>query len=80
MAAITFDTHKFIQRLKAAGFTEPQAEAFTEAQKELFSATETLLATKADIYRLESEIRLLKWMTGTCIGGIIAILVRLFIK
>jgi hypothetical protein len=31
MATITFDTHKFIRTLKAAGVPEGQAEAFSEA-------------------------------------------------
>jgi hypothetical protein len=31
MATITFDTHKFIRRLRSAGFEEAQAEAVAEA-------------------------------------------------
>ncbi|MGQ0593332.1 MAG: hypothetical protein ACT4QB_11995 [Gammaproteobacteria bacterium] len=34
MATITFDTHKFVRRLQAAGFEEKQAEAISEAFKE----------------------------------------------
>jgi len=34
MASITFDTHKFIRRLKEAGVPESQAEAMAEALRD----------------------------------------------
>ncbi|OQY47268.1 MAG: DUF1640 domain-containing protein, partial [Desulfobacteraceae bacterium 4572_87] len=33
MTTITFDTHDYIKRLKAAGFDDTQAEALSDAQK-----------------------------------------------
>lgn len=39
MNAIPFDTLKFALRLKAAGFTETQAEVITEMQKEVVDNT-----------------------------------------
>lgn len=50
MATITFDTHKFIRTLKAAGVPESQAEAFKEAQGEAD------LATKRDIDDLRRDM------------------------
>jgi hypothetical protein len=34
MATVTFDTHKFIRRLEAAGFDTKQAEAVADAFRE----------------------------------------------
>ena len=49
MAAVTFDTHEFVKKLKSAGFSESQAEAIAEAQSDsLTQALVSQLATKAD--------------------------------
>lgn len=49
MTTITFDTHKFIRRLRSAGFEEAQAEAvaeaFQEAQAESLPVTRDYLQT-----------------------------------
>ena len=54
MTAITFDTHKFIRRLKEAGIPEAQAEAISEAFREAQGEAE--LATKGDIGDVRREI------------------------
>ncbi len=54
MATITFDTHKFIRTLKAAGIPENQAEAIAEAFKEAHLEAE--LATKTDLRELEYRL------------------------
>ena len=54
MAAIAFDTHAFVKRLTAAGMPESQAEILAEEQARLI---EDRLATKADVERLETNIR-----------------------
>ena len=82
MAAITFDTHEFVKKLKGAGFSESQAEAVAEAQRDsLAQALDSHLATKTDISRLElklieheGEFKLIKWMLGIlvlCIAYIV---------
>jgi len=79
MATITFDTLKFVRRLKEAGVAEKHAEAEAEALAEVFSeALDTQLATKADIARLEGELKLIKWMLGLVIGGISALILKAF--
>ena len=81
MSTITFDTHAFVKRLTASGLSEQQAEAIAEAQKEsLGQALDTTLATKSDIQRIEADVMLLKWMTGTALALNVAVLVRLFLK
>ena len=54
MTTVTFDTHKFVRTLKAAGVPENQAEAFSEAFKDAQSEAE--LATKADIVSVRRDI------------------------
>jgi len=81
MATITFDTLKISKRLREAGYTEQQAEAFAEVQKDTIAeAMDTTLATKDDIRRLEMEMMVMKWMLGVIIGGIVALLIKAFIK
>ena len=53
--AIQFDTHKFIKHLTAHGFSEEQAEALAEEQVNLLNDN---LATKEDIAKIESNLRL----------------------
>ncbi|MBF0180728.1 MAG: DUF1640 domain-containing protein [Magnetococcales bacterium] len=66
--AIAFDTLASMKRLKAAGFTEEQAETQTRIIAELVDDRPATkqdimdLATKEDIARLESDIKLIKWM------------------
>jgi hypothetical protein len=57
MASVTFDTLKFVEKLKAAGVPEAQAKAEAEALQGVFAeALDTQLATKADIVRLERRM------------------------
>jgi hypothetical protein len=54
MAAIFFDTHKFIQTLQEAGFDQKQAEAVSQAFKEATGEAE--VATKRDLEKLEAKM------------------------
>ena len=54
MTTITFDTHSFVKKLKAVGFTAEQAEVFASEQARLI---EDKLATKNDLVELESNLR-----------------------
>ena len=54
MSTITFDTHSFVKKLKAVGFTEEQAEVFANEQARLI---EDNLATKKDLVELENNLR-----------------------
>lgn len=79
MTTITFDTHEFIQTLKAASFTEQQAEALARAYKTAHESQE--LVTKDDLRVAIAELKtdLIKWMTGALIAqaAVIATLVKL---
>ena len=82
MSTITFDTLKFVKRLKAAGFEEDQAEALSEAFKESQATTIADLATKSDLKELglkfDGELKLLKWMLGFVLAGIAALVIKAF--
>ena len=74
--ARAFDTHKSFKRLVEAGLPENQAEAIIDCQ----SSSQSELATKMDIVRLEAamaklEMRLITWVVGT--AGIVVALIKL---
>lgn len=73
MATITFDTHKFVRRLRDAGVPEVQAEAIAAAFAEAHHEAE--VATKYDLRELEYRLVIkLGVMTAAAIG-IVATLV-----
>lgn len=87
MATITFDTLKFVEKLRAAGVPEAQAKAEAEALVEALGTAE--VATVRDIERLESQMRemradihgkmtLVQWMLGLLLGGVMMLLLRAF--
>jgi|WetSurMetagenome_2_1015567.scaffolds.fasta_scaffold1178744_1 hypothetical protein len=77
MATLTFDTLKFVKRLKGSGFTDEQAEAISEAFQEAQHAGFENLATKDDLREL--ELRLIKWVFAISAGqaALIVALLRL---
>ena len=79
MASITFDTLKFVEKLRAAGVSEAQAKAEAEALVTAFSeAMDSQLASKSDINRLERELLVLKWMVGLVLGGVLTLIMKAF--
>ncbi|MEO5345264.1 MAG: CCDC90 family protein [Magnetococcus sp. YQC-9] len=56
----TFDTLKFVRRLRDVGVEEKQAEAFAEVFKEAQDANFQDGVTKGDVALLKSDIRELK--------------------
>ena len=59
--AIAFDTHKFVKRLTAGGFTERQAEILAEEQVNLLQANLASRAAeaklKADLAAIEAKLK-----------------------
>jgi hypothetical protein len=80
MATITFDTLKFVEKLKASGIPDEQAKAIVEAFRDAQSDVD--LVTKKDLQielaPLKSDLLLLKWMVGLVLGGIIALILKSF--
>ena len=57
MPTITFDTLKFVEKLKAAGISDAQAKAESEAlQGVLAEALDSQLATKNDLIKLDRRL------------------------
>ena len=74
MSTITFDTLKYTERLRAAGVPEQQAKAESEALRDVLpEATDNTLATKSDIYRLESSIEKLELRLTIKLGAFLAV-------
>jgi hypothetical protein len=59
------DTLQIVKRLKEAGFAEPQAEALTAIFRDSRDADFSVLATKADIERVENRIERIEARLGT---------------
>jgi hypothetical protein len=89
MSVATFDTLRFVKKLKEAGVSEKQAEAEAEAISEVFEVTLSDIATKGDIkelkrdikeleLRLDGEIKLLKWMMGVILAGVVSLVLKAF--
>jgi hypothetical protein len=91
VATITFDTLKFVEKLKAAGVPEAQAKAEAEAlQGVLSESLDTQLATKRDIDGLRSELKefkaevngkltLVQWMLALVVAAeVVPLLAQLF--
>ncbi len=68
-AIITFDTLAYAKKLKAAGFTEQQAEVQAEALKDIIGER---LATKQDLTELEMRLKhdLTVRLGGMLVAGI----------
>ncbi|WP_211454030.1 DUF1640 domain-containing protein [Collimonas antrihumi] len=56
MSAVTFDTHKFVKALEAAGMPVPQAEAISNGIRDAHDSA--AVATKADLRELELSLSL----------------------
>ena len=67
LAAIAFDTHRFVKRLTECGFTEKQAETLAEEHIALLNAN---LATKADIAAVKAAIDALRQETKAAIDAL----------
>ncbi len=80
MAAVAFDTYKFVRRLKGAGFNDEQAEALTDAVRESHESSD--VATKGDLRELElrltGEMKLLKWILGFIAAGVASLVLKAF--
>ncbi len=68
MHATTFDTFKFIRRLKETGIPENQAEAISDAIKDAHASQLEDLATKRDIDDLRRDIKELEYRMTIRLG------------
>ncbi len=86
MAAITFDTLKFANKLKSAGVPEKQAEAEAEALAEALEVNLKELVTKEyldvkfqqELAPIRTDLAVLKWMIGLMLAGVISLVLKAF--
>jgi hypothetical protein len=80
MTTITFDTLKFVEKLKLGGVPEDQAKAISEAFRD--ASGESDYVTKKDLQielaPLRADINLIKWMLGILLAGVTALLIKTF--
>jgi Na+/H+ antiporter NhaB len=78
MAAAVLDTHRIVQRLRAAGATEQLAETVTDVLRETRDVDLSQLTTKTDLQLLEQRMTIK--LGGMLVVGIgaVAALVGLF--
>lgn len=80
MPTITFDTLKFVEKLKSGGIPEEQAKVISEAFRD--ASGEAELVTKKDLQielaSIRSDIHLIKWMLGILLGGVMALILKAF--
>jgi len=69
MATVTFDTLAYAKKLKAAGFTDQQAEVQAQAFAEII---EERLATKQNIELLRRDMKELEMRLTLRLGGMMA--------
>ncbi len=78
MSSVTFDTLKFVEKLKAAGMPDAQAKAVAEAHSEALSeSVVNVLATKSDIAELKLDM--IKWIVGVGMAQL-ALLIGIFTR
>ena len=74
MNAVVFDTHLFVNDLKAAGFNDEQAEAVVNTVKKAYKEAD--VATKSDLRELEYRLKI---SLGTMLAiavSILAVLIK----
>jgi hypothetical protein len=76
MVISSLDTHEIVKDLKAAGFTEEQAEAVTRAVKQAQDLDLSNLATKTDLAELRTEFTELRAATKTDLAELRAELIK----
>ena len=70
------DTHETVKDLKAAGFTDEQAEALTRALRRSQEIDLSNLATKADLAQVRTEIAESRIQTKADLAGLRAELIK----
>jgi len=82
MATITFDPLKLVEKLKAAGFAQAQAEAvvrvIADAQDELVTKTYLDSALEKMLAPIRIDLAVLKWMIGILLAGVVSLVMKTY--
>ena len=77
MAIIVFDSHTFVKRLRATGFTEEQAEVIVDASRDALSQLVTKDDMKESLLALEQRMTIKFGAMLAAATGIIITIMRL---
>lgn len=75
MPTITFDTHKFVRKLEAAGFSDDPTGAELASKQDI---RELEFKIESRFERVKGELSLVKWMLGIMLGGVMALVLKDF--
>jgi hypothetical protein len=82
MTTVNFDTLQLVDKLKAAGFQQAQAEAvihiISEAQDILFTQAYFDHKLEKELAPIRTDQAVQKWMTGILLAGILSLVLKAF--
>jgi hypothetical protein len=82
MATSSFDTYKLVDRLRAAGFNDQQAEAvvrvLAESQETLVTRDYLDLKLEQGLSPIRAELLVVKWMLGVLLAGVLSLILKAF--
>ena len=82
MPTVTFDTLELVEKLKAAGFQQDQAEAvvrvIAKAQDELVTKTHLDNTLEKMLAPIRTDLAVLKWMMGLLLAGVISLVMKTY--
>ncbi|HNC53767.1 MAG TPA: DUF1640 domain-containing protein [Accumulibacter sp.] len=79
MTTIVFDSHTFVKRLRATGFTEEQAEVIVDASRDALDSLVTKDDLKIEIDRLEHRLDAMELRLTIKLGAFIAMAVGVLV-
>lgn len=82
MATVTFDMFKLVDRRKAAGFNDQQAEAvvcvLSESQEALVTRDYLDLKLEKEFAPVRAELLVIRWMMGVLLAGVLSLILKAF--
>lgn len=78
MTTVTFDTQELVNKLRAAGFAQEQAEAVVRAIADSHKELVTKDYLDIRLGPIYTDLALLKWMVGILIAGVLSLVLKAF--
>jgi hypothetical protein len=79
MTAVTFDTLELTSILKQSGIQQEQAEAIVKAIVKSHEELVTKGHLDLKVAPIYTDLAVLKWMMGLLLGGVVSIMLKLFL-
>jgi hypothetical protein len=82
VSTITFDTLELVEKLKAGGVPQLQAESIVrviaEAQDRLVTREYLDSKFQQELAPLKTDLAVLKWMMGIVVAGVVSLVLKAF--